>query len=101
MNLRKWSKQHTVGLLFGILLPLFAVPVVVGLLSLLQGFEFRQMWYMFTINHNIQSKIVSLSILANLGFFYWTINRENYERAMGIILGSILYLPVVLYLIYG
>jgi hypothetical protein len=45
----------------------------------------------------VRSKFLSLAIIANLLWFYLTINREKYGLGMGIIAGTILYLPYVLY----
>jgi hypothetical protein len=45
----------------------------------------------------VRSKFLSLAIIANLFWFYLSLNRERYELGMGIILGTILYLPYVLY----
>jgi hypothetical protein len=41
--------------------------------------------------------LISLAIIANLLWFYLCLNREKYGLAMGIIMGTILYLPYVLY----
>ncbi|MBU2018118.1 MAG: hypothetical protein KJ941_00615 [Bacteroidetes bacterium] len=100
MNLRNWNKQHTIGLLIGILAPLICIPLVVMILSSVQGYSFTRLWNTFEFNHQVQSKIVSLSIIANLGLFYVFLNKEKYNYAMGIILGSICFLPVILYLIF-
>lgn len=98
MNLRNWNKEHSLGLLIGILGPLIAIPIVVGILSLAQSYGYSAMWDMFQGNRTVMSKVISLSIIVNLGLFYLFLNKEKYNYAMGIILGSFVYLPVILYL---
>lgn len=98
MNLRNWNKEHTLGLLLGILGPIVAIPMVVGILSLAQSYGYSAMWDMFQGNRAVMSKVISLSIIVNLGLFYLFLNKEKYNYAMGIILGSFIYLPVILYL---
>ncbi len=100
MNLKNWSKLHTYGLIVGIILPLVMVPVVMLILSWVQNYSFARIWYEFKNSQNTMSKLVTLAVLANLGVFYIFLNKEKYNFAMGIILGSILYLPLIVYLIF-
>jgi hypothetical protein len=100
MNLRKWNKEHTLGLLLALVLPLALLPLVVYILAASQSYPFDFFWDRFQMSYQMQSKVLSLSILANLGVFYLFLNKEKYNFAMGIILGSMLFLPVILYLIF-
>jgi hypothetical protein len=52
---------------------------------------------MFLMSKQASSKIISLAIISNLIWFYIFINRNNYGLAMGIILGTICYLPYIVY----
>lgn len=97
MNLRNWTKQHTYGLLMGIFSPLVFTPLVIFLLALSRGFSFIEIWNMFLMSKQASSKIISLAIISNLAWFYIFINRNNYGWAMGIILGTICYLPYIVY----
>jgi hypothetical protein len=97
MNLRKWSVAHTKGLLVGILIPLFLVPLVLFGMAWLQDYSFDSMWFKFAHQSLFRSKALSLSIISNLIWFYRALNREKYDFAMGIILGSMCYLPYILY----
>jgi hypothetical protein len=97
MNFRNWSKQHTFGLLIGILSPIVFIPVVILLLSWVENFLFTQLWYKFLNDPLVRSKIVSIAIISNLIWFYMTLNREKWGLAMGIIVGTIIYLPYIVY----
>lgn len=97
MNLRNWSAGHTKGLLIGLLSPLVFIPVVIMILAWAQSFDFSLYWDKFTGNQIVRSKVVSLSIISNLIWFYFFINKEKYPYGMGIILGTICYLPYILY----
>lgn len=97
MNLRNCGIAHTKGLIVGILSPLVFIPIVIFLLAWLQDFHFSRLWYMFQHDEMVRSKVVSISIISNLIWFYLTINREKYNFAMGVIIGTICYLPYIMY----
>jgi hypothetical protein len=97
MNLRNWSIAHTKGLLVGILSPLIFIPIVIFLLAWLQDFHFSRLWYMFETDEFVRSKVVSIAIISNLIWFYLSLNREKYSFGMGVIIGTICYLPYILY----
>jgi hypothetical protein len=97
MNLRNWSKAHTLGLIIGVLSPMLFIPIVILLLSWVENFMFEQLWFKFTSSSPVQAKIVSLAIISNLIWFYLSLNREKWGIAMGVIMGTILYLPYILY----
>ncbi|MBI2258734.1 MAG: hypothetical protein HYU67_07530 [Flavobacteriia bacterium] len=100
MNLRRWSKQHTFGILIGILSPIVFIPFILWIISLIQHFPFEQIWYKFNHFDAIKGKFVSLSILPNLAWFYFFLNKEKYDFAMGIILGTLSFLPYIVFLIF-
>ena len=97
MNFRNWGKQHTLGLIIGIISPLIFIPLVIVLLSWLENYVFEQLWYKFLNDPSVRAKIVSLAIISNLIWFYMMLNREKWGLAMGIIVGTIAYLPYILY----
>jgi len=97
MNLRNWTKEHTKGLIVGILSPLLFVPLVVLILAWSRNYPFEEIWNMFILSKQTMSKVVSLAIISNLLWFYVFINRNNYGLSMGIILGTIVYLPFIVY----
>lgn len=97
MNLRNWSVAHTKGLLVGIISPLVFIPVVIFLLAWSQDFLFNQLWYKFQNQELVRSKVISIAIIANLLWFYLSLNREKYGFAMGVIIGTMCYLPYILY----
>jgi hypothetical protein len=97
MNLRKWSKAHSLGFTVGIISPLVFTPVVIFILSKLQSYSFSYLWHQFTVINVVQSKMISLAILSNLAWFYLSLNKTNYNFSMGILIGSIAYIPYVLY----
>src|SRR5574343_30994 len=97
MNLRNWSKAHTKGLIVGIISPLVFIPLVIILLGWAQNFDFSRLWSKFTHDQMVRCKMVSLAIISNLIWFYLSLNREKYGFAMGVIIGSICFLPYILY----
>jgi hypothetical protein len=97
MSLRNWGKYHTYGLIVGALLPLIFVPLVIQLMSWADHREFSVLWDRFWFSTRVMSKITSLAVIANMPIFYLFLNREKYEWAMGIILGSMIYVPFVIY----
>jgi len=92
-----WNSKITAGLFIGILVPVIAVPLIMLLLSWAQNFYFSQLWHKFTYDQVVQSKVLSLSIIPNLAVFYLFLNRERYDIARGIIIGSACFLPYILY----
>jgi hypothetical protein len=97
MNLRNWSWEHTKGLLLGIVTPLVFVPIVLFILALAQNYDFQYLWYKIGLNNPYRIKIVTISIIANLGWFYFFLNRERYNMAMGVIMGTLIYAPYIIY----
>ena len=97
MNLRNWGWEHTKGLIIGLLSPIVFVPLVIVIMAEFQNYPFEYLWKQFLNMDMVRSKFLSLAIVANLLWFYLCLNRGKYGLAMGIILGTILYLPYVLY----
>lgn len=100
MSLKNWNINHTLGLITGLLIPLIVIPLVLVILAWVQNFYFEQLWYKFKNNSGTMSKMLTLAVLANLGVFYIFLNREKYNFAMGIILGSVCYLPFIVYFVF-
>ncbi len=93
----KWNIRTTVGALIGLISPMLIVPVTILLISYLQNFQYQQLWHNFLDNATTQSKFLSLSIIANLFWFYFFLNKERWDLARGVIIGSALYLPYIIY----
>ena len=93
-----WNARTTVGLVIGFLTPMIAVPLVICLIAWAQDFYFAQLWHKFSVDKLVQSKFISLAIIPNLGWFYLFLNKERYDIARGIIIGSAIYLPYILYI---
>ncbi len=100
MNLKNWNRNHTFGLLIGLVIPLLFIPLVLLILAWAQNFYFEQLWFKFKNSPGTTSKMLTLAVLANLGVFYLFLNKEKYNFAMGIILGSVCYLPFIVYFIF-
>ena len=98
MNLRNWSFDHTKGMLVGICTPLIFVPIVLVCIAWIQEYYFDQLWTKFMGNTPYRIKIITISIIFNLIWFYLLLNRERFNFAMGIILGSLLYAPYIMYI---
>jgi hypothetical protein len=98
MNLRKWNLAHTKGLLVGLISPFVFIPIVIFIMAWLQNYSFDTIWYKFTNGVVFRGKYLSISCISNLLWFYMSLNREKYNFAMGVILGTICYLPYILYI---
>ncbi len=92
-----WNARTTVGMLIGILSPFICVPLTIWIISLAQHYPFSLFWDRFFIDLNVMSKFLSLSIIPNLIWFYVFLNKERYDLARGIIVGSALFLPFIIY----
>jgi len=95
---KKWTKEHTKGLILGLITPFIVVPLVLLIISATQNYLFSQLWHKFNINNPYQIKIITLSIIANLGWFYLFLNKNKFKFAKGIILGTMLYAPYIIYI---
>ena len=93
----RWTVSHTIGLIIGVIFPFLALPLVVFLLSQVENLSFDYLWEQFLNLSVVKSKYISLSLIFNLLFFYFFLNKEKYDLAKGIIAGTILYFPYILY----
>ena len=98
MNIKKWSIDHTKGVLLSIITPLIFLPLVLYLFSYFQGYYFEQLWYKLMNNSSYQIKMLTISIISNLGWFYLFLNKEIYDIAMGIIIGSLMFAPYIIFI---
>lgn len=98
MNLRKWNLSHTKGLLVGLFSPIVFIPIVIFVLAWMQNYPFDTIWNKFGNEVIFRGKYLSISCISNLLWFYMSLNREKYNFAMGVILGTICYLPYILYI---
>lgn len=93
----KWNVRTTAGMLIGLFSPLLLVPLTTLIVSYFQHFTFGALWHRLFEDVNVQSKLISLSIIGNLAWFYFFLNRERWDLARGIIIGSAIYLPYIVY----
>lgn len=98
MNLRNFTWDHVKGILLGIVTPLICVPLVLLIISWVQNYYFDFLWNKFSLSEAYRIKILTISIIANLIWFYLFLNKERWNLAMGVILGSIAFAPYVLYI---
>jgi len=93
----KFSKKNGVGTIIGFLFPLIILPATIYLIGVMQKYPFMVLWNKFVDEPMVMSKFLSLSIIPNLIWFYFFLNRERYELARGIIIGSALHFPFIIY----
>jgi len=98
MNIKKWSIDHTKGVLIALITPFIFLPIILYLFSYLQGYYFEQFWYKFINISSFQIKMLTLSIIPNLGWFYLFLNKEIYNISMGIIIGSLMFAPYIIFI---
>lgn len=97
MNLRNWTKYHTYGLLIGIATTLVAIPLAIFIYSKVEHFTFEHLWNKFWLLNNEKSKMISYASIANLIWFHTFLRREDWPRAYGIIMATVLNLLAILY----
>lgn len=91
-------KERIIGILIGIIGPTIGFWGVVLYFDAVEHIEFRRLWNLFTNDHGKQSAIISLSLIFNLFLFYVFLRLNSNSIAMGVVMGTMLYIPVVLYL---
>lgn len=97
MNLKNWNREHTIGLLLGILTTIVAIPLVIMILGAVDNIPFSRMWNNFVYFPNEKSRIISLASIANLGWFHYLMKKQNWNRGMGIILATVIGLLIMIY----
>lgn len=98
MNLRRWNKEHTLGLIVGVITPIIFIPLILLFLSWVQNYEFDRLYNEFMFSYQYHVKIITIALISNLISFYYFLNRERFDFAMGIIMGTIAFAPYVIYM---
>lgn len=93
----QFNQKNLVGTLIGALSPILVLPLTIFILGRVQKYPFGFLWEKIFYDEMILSKFLSLSIIPNLLWFYFFLNRERYSLARGIIIGSALHLPFIVY----
>lgn len=89
------------GLAIGVFSPLVLLPIIVFILSQSYGQSFSYLWNQTLSFPEFMSRYLSLSLIGNLGWFYFFLNRERYFHTRGIIFGMLLYAPYMIYVNLG
>jgi len=97
MKFNKWTTEHTKGLIVGLISPLIFVPLTILILSLVQNYDFDQLWHRFVLNRNYRGMVISVSVISNLIWFYLSLNREKYAFARAVIIATFCFLPYIIY----
>lgn len=84
-------------MILGIITPLVMIPLVVWILSLFQNYDFSTLWWKFRLNDQHHIRYITLSLIANLGWFYFFLNKEKWNLGRGIIYGTIAFAPYIIY----
>ncbi len=93
MNLRNWSKEHTLGLLLGLFTIIIMIPILIFVLDKLEN---HLMWHL----DEHKGKLISLACIANLPAFHLFMKKEKYNYCMGLILATFVGLFVMFYFKY-
>lgn len=97
MKLKNWTKEQSKGLMVGIVSPLLFIPLTILFLALINNYDFSQLWSRFKLNRDYRCLVISISVISNLIWFYLSLNREKYGFARGVILGTLCFLPYIIY----
>ena len=97
MKMTKFTRQHAIGVLIGLVSPLIFIPIVIFLFSWIQNHTVGRLWSDFKGFDAMQVKVITVSLLSNLIWFYTTLNKEYYNIGRGIIIGTLLFAPYIIY----
>lgn len=98
MNLRNWSKEHTKGLVVGILTIIVAIFIVIWILALQNRISYSFSFQRFLFLHDYTSKVISLAAIANLPWFHFASLRQGkWAFGQGIIMATVLDLLVMIF----
>jgi len=95
MEKTKFNKM-LLGVIAGLILPILAM-----LGYWLWSFKFLKFYpqfFTFLMTGRVLSAVLSLCLLPNLGLFYLFINREYYKSCRGMILSTLVYGFIIVYL---
>lgn len=97
MNLRNWTKQHTIGMLIGFATTVVAIFLVIGYFGWDDGRGYLKSFHNFTFFHERTAKVIALASIANLFWFHRFLKQEKWNLAMGVILATVVNMLVMLY----
>lgn len=89
---KKW-----IGFIFGVILPFILVWLVIWILAKAGGYPYKIMLDKFLYNPTSRIQILSLSAIGNLGIFYLMLKKNYNQAAMGIVLGTMAFVPYIIY----
>jgi hypothetical protein len=85
-------------MLLGIITPIIVVPLLILILSWVQDYDYSFLWRKFVYNSPYRVRMITLSIIANLFWFYYFLNRSKWDYGRGVIIGSIAFAPYIIYI---
>lgn len=98
MNLKNWSKEHTKGLIVGILTIIVSIFIVIWVLSLQNGLSYSVNFHRFTFFHDYTAKVISLAAIGNLPWFHFVSLRQGkWAFGQGIIVATVLDLLAMIF----
>lgn len=97
MNLRNWSKQHTIGFLIGLGTTLLTIPLVIFIYGRVYHFSFETVWFRFGLLNAEKSRMISYASIFSLIWFHTFLRKEDWPKAMGVIMATVLNLLAIVY----
>jgi len=98
MRLKKWTHQHTIGFMIGILTILAMSPIVIFILEKVE--RNRLIWRQVMVSHPEQGRVIALAAVANLFWFHYFLKKQRWNYGYGIIYAMLLDLIIMLLLKY-
>lgn len=97
MNVRNWSKEHTKGLIVGLLTIIGCIFIVIWILSLQNGQSYSVNFHRFTFINEYTAKVISLAAIGNLPWFHFVSLRQGkWAFGQGLIMATVIDLLVML-----
>ena len=98
MNKKSKFNKRWVGGIIGVIGPVIGLFIVFTFYNLFENLSFNRLWYEFMSTPDQKSRFISLAVIVNLPLFYLFLKKNFNSSAMGVVLGTMVYIPIILYL---
>lgn len=98
MNKKSRFNHRWIGAILGTIGPLIGLVLVFVFYMITENFTLNRIWYMFRSSPDQISRFISLGAIFNFFIFYFFYKKYFNSSAMGVVLGTMIYVPIIIYL---